>query len=106
MIMHEMTEEMWRACHPPVDLIEIPWNEMCPEHRRIASQWRNHLYSPYHPTEWPGGSHIMDSRTSPRDRRYDWEKKNEEQVRLTVKACLSGRSPQCNHAHKDQEKEA
>jgi hypothetical protein len=93
---YEMKEEMWRACHPPVDTIAIP-PELCPEHRRIAYDWRNHLYNSYHPTEWPGGSHIMDSRTSHRDRRYDWETKNEEQVRSVVRNCLSGRSPQCNH---------
>lgn len=69
--------------------------DLCPEHRRIWRAWRDNRYKPWAPTEWPGGSHIMDSRTSHTERAADWQRKNAEQQAATEEICRSGRSPQC-----------
>jgi hypothetical protein len=68
---------------------------MCPEHTRIWRAWRDHLYNPYHPQDWPGMM-ILDARTSHAERRADWVAKNAEQMQLTEECCRSGRSRQCN----------
>lgn len=70
--------------------------DLCPEHKRIARAWRDNHYDPSRPSEWPGGSHIMDSRTSHAERAAGWDRKNREQVDLTIDCCRSGSSPQCN----------
>lgn len=68
---------------------------LCHEHRRIWRAWNNHHYSAAHPTDWPGGQHIADSRTSHAERREEWRRKNQEQMDLTAWICLRGGSPQC-----------
>ncbi len=70
--------------------------DLCPVHREIAYAWRDNHYSPWNPSEWPGGSHIMDSRTSHTERSADWDRKNLQQIELTIDCCRSGRSPQCS----------
>ncbi|MFF8994016.1 hypothetical protein ACF09H_29630 [Streptomyces sp. NPDC014983] len=73
--------------------------DLCPAHREIATSWRDNHYSPWNPSEWPGGSHIMDSRTSHAERAAGWDRKNLEQIELTISCCRSGRSPQCTPGH-------
>ncbi|WP_217223139.1 hypothetical protein [Streptomyces anulatus] len=73
--------------------------DLCPVHREIAYSWRDHHYSPWTPSKWPGGSHIMDSRTSHAERGADWDRKNLQQIELTIGCCRSGRSPQCTPGH-------
>lgn len=73
--------------------------DVCPVHWEIARSWRDNHYSPWNPREWPGGSHIMDSRTSHSERSADWDRKNLQQLELTVACCRSGRSPQCTPGH-------
>ncbi|MFJ3182460.1 hypothetical protein ACIPJN_29290 [Streptomyces sp. NPDC086796] len=74
--------------------------DLCPVHREIAYGWRDHHYSPWNPSEWPGGSHIMDSRTSHAERGADWDRKNLQQIELTIDCCRPGRSPQCTPGHR------
>lgn len=74
--------------------------DLCPVHREIAYAWRDNHYSPWNPSEWPGGSHIMDSRTSHTERGADWDRKNLQQIELTIDCCRSGRSPQCPPGHR------
>jgi hypothetical protein len=76
------------AMRTPVDL--------CPAHRKIWLGWRDLTYNPRNPTEWPGGSHIMDSRTTHVERARKWDVKSREQMTLTEACCRSGRSPQCD----------
>lgn len=76
---------------------------LCSVHREHAFGYRNLIYSPHNPTEWPGGAHIMDNRTDHETRRKDWERKSEEQVKLIVSICRSGRSPQCTHTMPEDE---
>lgn len=73
--------------------------DLCSVHDKIARDWRENHYSPWNPTEWPGGSHIMDSRTSHSERSADWDRKNLQQIELTIAFCRSGRSPQCTPGH-------
>ncbi|MFJ2217820.1 hypothetical protein ACIQVO_36620 [Streptomyces sp. NPDC101062] len=73
--------------------------DLCPAHREIAYAWRDNHYSPWNPSEWPGGSHIMDSRTSHAERGAGWDRKNLQQIKLTIDCCRSGRSPQCTPGH-------
>lgn len=70
--------------------------DLCPIHREHAVHWRNNDYSPWNPSEWPGGAHIMDSRTSHEERARDWDRKNQEAMDQVAAICRSGRSPQCN----------
>lgn len=72
-----------------------PPEDLCAAHQAIWRKWRDNHYNPRRPTEWPGGSHIMDSRTSHTDRGRTWDRKNREQMDLTAGLCRSGRSPQC-----------
>jgi hypothetical protein len=69
--------------------------DLCPVHREHFRDWRDNGYNPRHPTEWPGGSHILDSRTSHDARETDWDRKNLQQMELVARICRSGRSPQC-----------
>lgn len=71
-------------------------DDLCPAHRKIWTGWRDLTYSPSNPTEWPGGSHIMDSRTTHAERARTWDAKSREQMTLTEECCRSGRSPQCD----------
>lgn len=77
---------------------DAPPADLCPAHRTAWLGWRNHItkYSTSNPTEWPGGSHIMDSRTSHTTRRRTWIEKNAGQMQLVETICRSGNSPQCN----------
>lgn len=74
---------------PPIDL--------CPVHRKAWRAWRDHVrrYTSSNPTDWPGGSHIMDSRTTHLERRRGWLTKDAEQMELVEKICRSGKSPEC-----------
>jgi hypothetical protein len=69
--------------------------DLCREHARIWDGWAQLNYNWRNPTEWPGGSHIMDSRTSHTDRAADWERKSRAQLEQVERICRSGRSPQC-----------
>lgn len=69
---------------------------LCPTHTRHVAGWRALRYDPRNPTEWPGGSHIMDSRTTHAERAAGWERKTAEQIALVEEICRSGRSPQCD----------
>lgn len=69
--------------------------DLCPEHQRIAREWRDNHYSPWNPTEWPGGGFLMDNRTSHEERERDWDRQNLEQIEVVVSVCRAGRSPQC-----------
>lgn len=74
--------------------------DLCPVHWEIARSWRDNHYSVWNPSEWPGGPHIMDSRTSHSERGASWDRKNLRQIELTVTCCRSGRSPQCTSGHR------
>lgn len=71
--------------------------DLCPEHKRIYTAWRDHHYDPTRPKEW-GGGHILDSRTTHAERAADWDSKNLGQMILTEETCRSGKSPQCGAA--------
>lgn len=77
---------------------DMPPDDLCKVHRSAWMQWRNHItkYSTSNPKEWPGGAHIMDSRTSHATRRRQWIEKNAEQMELVERICRSGRSPECD----------
>lgn len=70
--------------------------DLCPAHRRIWIKWSQVHYNPRHPQEWPGGSIIMDNRTSHADREKDWERKTLDQLHLIERICRRGDSPQCS----------
>jgi hypothetical protein len=74
--------------------VRIP-DDICPAHAKIARAWRDNHYNAHKPTEWPGGSHIMDSRTTHAERGAKWDRKNLDAVEQTFRICRSGRSPQC-----------
>jgi hypothetical protein len=82
---------------PVVATTRIP-GDLCPTHRAHFVGWRRNDYSPWNPTEWPGGSHIMDSRTSHEERARDWDRKNLQAMEQVAAICRSGRSPQCDHS--------
>lgn len=69
---------------------------LCPAHTELRRKWRLVVYNAANPREWPGGSHIMDSRTTHAQRREDWRRKTAEQVAQTEQICLRGGSPQCD----------
>ena len=84
---------------PPADL--------CPPQAQAWKAWRDRYlkYSTSHPTEWPGGAHIMDSRTSHTARRRDWIEKDAGQMEI-VEHCCRVRGPQCDlawHAAREAE---
>lgn len=72
--------------------------KLCPACAAARTKWRQVIYNPRRPSEWPGGQHILDSRTSHTERRADWEKKTAEQVALIEGICarqhLTGGLPQ------------
>lgn len=70
--------------------------DLCPAHREMFRQWRENHYNPRRPAEWPGGSHILDSRTSHQERGRDWDRKNLEQMETVAAVCRSDRSAQCD----------
>jgi hypothetical protein len=72
-----------------------PPSDLCPEHRMAWLQYRDRFYDPQNPTEWPGGAHIRDSRTSHAERRNDWIRRSRQQMDLIEGICRSGRSPEC-----------
>jgi hypothetical protein len=76
---------------------DAPPPGLCPPQREAWLKWRNHItkYSTTNPTEWPGGSHIMDSRTSHTARRRDWIEKNARQMEMVESFCAR-RGPQCD----------
>jgi hypothetical protein len=78
---------------------DTPPADLCPAHRSAWKTWRDHYrkYRTSDPREWPGGSHIMDSRTSHTTRRRHWIEQDAEQMKLIETICRSGRSPECNH---------
>ena len=86
----------WQAPkgHGPHDR---PPADLCTAHRSAWLTWRNHYrkYDSRDPREWPGGSHIMDSRTSHTTRRRDWIDKDAGQMKLIEEICRSGKSPEC-----------
>jgi hypothetical protein len=79
--------------------LDPPPADLCPAHREAWLRWRGHYqkYSTISPTEWPGGAHIMDSRTSHVTRRRDWITKDAGQMELIETICRRGTSPECNH---------
>ena len=60
---------------------------LCPACAIARTKWRRVVYSPWRPAEWPGGQHILDSRTSHAERRADWEKKTAQQIELIESIC-------------------
>lgn len=69
--------------------------DLCPVHREIFRQWRENHYNPHHPSDWPGGRALLDSRTTHADREKTWDRLNTKQMDLSAEICRSGRSPQC-----------
>jgi hypothetical protein len=74
--------------------VPVP-KDLCPAHALIFRKWRAVHYDHRNPTEWPGGQHIMDSRTSHEERAAGWDRKTREQLEAVAATCRSGRSPQC-----------
>lgn len=76
-------------------------SDLCPTHYRIALKWKNNHYDRHNPSEWPCGTSttlrtlLMDFRTSHKERAQQFEEKNQQQINATIRACRSGRSPQC-----------
>ena len=62
---------------------------LCPACTQILHTWYNVIYNDQDPREWPGGTHIMDSRTTHRERRADWETKTARQITLLHEICLA-----------------
>ena len=71
---------------------DAPPADLCPAHRKQWLAWRNHVqkYSTSNPTEWPGGAHIMDSRTSHTTRRRSWIEKDAGQMEMIEDFCRRG----------------
>lgn len=67
--------------------------KLCPKCQPIRARWKQLHYNPRQPTEWPGGSHILDSRTSHAERRTDWERKTATQVALVEEICARQHLP-------------
>lgn len=72
---------------------------MCPAHTHIWKGWARLRYNPANPTEWPGGAHIMDSRTTHAERAAGWARKTLEQLTSIEDVCKRGNSPQCTPGH-------
>jgi hypothetical protein len=70
-------------------------DDLCLLHREQFRAYRENHYSPRNPTEWPGGSHIMDSRVSHAERDRDWDRKNLQIMQDIADQCRSGRIPGC-----------
>lgn len=70
-------------------------NDLCPVHRELFRRYRENHYSPWKPTEWPGGQHITDCRVSHGARGQDWDRKNLQVMEGIAETCRSGNSPQC-----------
>lgn len=87
---------------PVPDPKTVRWDvsDLCPAHLGIWRKWRVVTYNPRNPREWPGGAHIMDSRTPHDEREQDWRRRTTEQMQLTAELCRSGSSPQCDHPAK------
>ncbi|WP_143179599.1 hypothetical protein [Streptomyces yunnanensis] len=89
--------------------MQIP-DDLCPVHREIAKGWRDNHFDIWNPGEWPAGRSVtsgertllMDNRTTVDEREAEFERKNREQVELTIRICRSGRSPQCTPGHRDR----
>lgn len=60
---------------------------LCPTCQAIRTGWRHLYYNPQRPSEWPGGQHILDSRTSHAARKADWDKKTARQIELVESIC-------------------
>lgn len=60
---------------------------LCPTCQAARTKWRQLHYDPRRPTQWPGGQHILDARTSHQERRRDWETKTAQQVQLIESIC-------------------
>lgn len=97
--------------------MQIP-ADLCPAHREIAKGWRDNHFDFRNPGEWPAGlsvtsgertyltTSLTTSRSGPHgtsfdEREAEFERKNREQVELTIRICRSGRSPQCTPGHRD-----
>lgn len=84
--------------------------DLCPAHREIAKGWRDNDFDIRNPGEWPAGRSVtsgertmlMDNRTTIDEQEAEFERKNREQVELTIRICRSGRSPQCTPGHSDE----
>lgn len=61
--------------------------KLCPACQTIRANWLRLTYNPKKPAEWPGGQHILDSRTTHAERRADWERKTARQVQLIESIC-------------------
>jgi hypothetical protein len=72
-----------------------PPPDLCPAHLRIWHAWRDHVYDPRNPLDWPG-QHIGDSRTTHTERADQWAVKNLEQMEMCERVCHTGNSPQCD----------
>ncbi|GGQ61505.1 hypothetical protein [Streptomyces asoensis] len=58
---------------------------------------RDNHYDFRNPSEWPGGSHILDSRTTHDEREAEWDRKNLAQMAFAVslrrRQCAGARTP-------------
>jgi hypothetical protein len=68
---------------------------LCLAHRELARRYLVNDYNPRRPSEWPGGSPILDARTDHAERARDWDEKNRAAIDRIAAACRSGRSSQC-----------
>lgn len=74
--------------------------DLCPFHAGQFRQWREVHFDPRRPTQWPGGSIHMDSRTSTAAQDADWDRKTGGQLDLIERICRGGQSAQCDRASK------
>lgn len=88
-------------------VFDAPPADLCRTHRKAWLAWRDHIrkYDPNNPTEWPGGQHIMDSRTSHTTRRRSWIEKNARQMEIVENICRSGKSKECDRAPEPHSKQ-
>lgn len=68
---------------------------LCVFHRELCRRWRENHYDPRNPSEWPGGSPLIDSHTSHAERERGWDEKNRAEIARITEACRTGRSRQC-----------
>jgi hypothetical protein len=69
--------------------------DLCSVHADQYREWRGVRFDVRNPTQWPGGSIHMDSRTSVAAQCADWDRKTSAQMDLIEKICRSGNSSQC-----------
>lgn len=87
---------------PPDERFNVaPPEGICPVHRGLWVDYRDLYFDPVTANRWPGEHGSMftivghDLDRVREERRYEWDEKASEQMRLIEQICLSGRSPQC-----------